>query len=129
MDKESTYELQLIDCNCNDCKSMERDIERFRKSVDLHYSWSLNYFNAIRDNLYKKANEWKRRGFPEKHDVVKNEADKMKFQFDKKKVTINYGKCSKFNKQVSFIPNVLQLETQECFEHRRKKQQFNRKGK
>ena len=30
MDKESTYELQLIDANCNDCKFMERDFERLK---------------------------------------------------------------------------------------------------
>lgn len=33
---------------------------------------------------------------------------------------INYGNCTKLNKQVSFIPNTCQLDTQECFEHRRK---------
>ncbi len=32
---------------------------------------------------------------------------------------INYGQCSKFSNPVSFIPNVLQLETQKCFKHRR----------
>lgn len=32
---------------------------------------------------------------------------------------IHYGDCTKFNKPVSFIPNICQLETQECFEHRR----------
>jgi len=32
---------------------------------------------------------------------------------------INYGKCTKFNKEVSFIPNHCQIETQECFKHRR----------
>lgn len=32
---------------------------------------------------------------------------------------INYGNCTKFNKPVSFIPNVCQLETQQCFKHRR----------
>jgi hypothetical protein len=25
---ETSYELQLIDCNCNDCKFMVRDFER-----------------------------------------------------------------------------------------------------
>jgi len=30
-----------------------------------------------------------------------------------------YGKCSKFNKEVTFIPETMQLDTQECFEHRR----------
>ena len=119
MDKESIIELQKIDCNCNDCKFMERDGERFIKSLNDHHRWQLNYFNTIRDNLYRKAADWKRRGFPEKEEIVKREADKMKFQFDKKEATINYGKCKKFDKQVSFIPNVCQLETKECFEHRR----------
>lgn len=32
---------------------------------------------------------------------------------------VNYGHCNKFNKSVSFIPNTCQLETQNCFKHRR----------
>jgi len=32
---------------------------------------------------------------------------------------INYGSCTKFNKEVSFIPNHCQIHTQKCFEHRR----------
>ena len=32
---------------------------------------------------------------------------------------INYGRCSKFNKEVSFITNTCQLSTQGCFKHRR----------
>jgi len=32
---------------------------------------------------------------------------------------INYGNCEKFNKEVSFIPNICQIETQNCFQHRR----------
>ena len=28
MDKQSTYELQKIDCNCNNCIHFERDIEK-----------------------------------------------------------------------------------------------------
>lgn len=119
MDKESIIELQKIDCNCNDCISMKRDVSRFKKSLADHHRWQLDYFNTIRDNLYKKADDWLRKGFPEKYEIVKREADKMKFQFDKKEASINYGKCAEFNKQVSFIPNVCQLETQECFEHRR----------
>jgi hypothetical protein len=77
MDKESIYELQKIDCNCNDCKFMIRDIEK-RKQYD--------YL----------------------HEGQKNA-----------KHRINYGKCSKFNKEVSFIPNHCQLDTQECFKHRK----------
>jgi hypothetical protein len=32
---------------------------------------------------------------------------------------LNFGKCTKFSKSVSFIPNTCQLETQDCFEHRK----------
>lgn len=112
-------EFQKIDCNCNDCIFMVRDNEMFKKSVELHYKWQFNYFNSIRGNLYKKAENWRLRGFPDNYEIVKREADKMKFQFDKKEISINYGKCLKFNKQVSFIPNVCQIETQVCFKHRR----------
>lgn len=28
MDKESIYELQKLDCNCNNCKHFKRDIEK-----------------------------------------------------------------------------------------------------
>ncbi len=29
--KESAFELQKIDCNCNDCKFMLRDFEKLKK--------------------------------------------------------------------------------------------------
>ena len=31
MDKESIFELQKIDCNCNNCGHFERDIEKTKK--------------------------------------------------------------------------------------------------
>tara|TARA_R110000787_G_scaffold7178_6_gene24717 strand:+ start:369 stop:731 length:363 start_codon:yes stop_codon:yes gene_type:complete len=119
MDKESKIELQKIDCNCSDCKFMIRNSDKFKESIEDHHRWQLDYFNKLRDNLYNKAKEWGKRGFPDKAINVKKEADKMRFQFDKKEASINYGRCHKLNKDVSFIPNVCQLETQECFEHRR----------
>ena len=32
---------------------------------------------------------------------------------------VSYGNCTKFDKPVSFIANTCQIETQECFVHRR----------
>jgi hypothetical protein len=32
---------------------------------------------------------------------------------------LNFGMCTKFNKSVTFIPATCQLETQNCFEHRK----------
>jgi hypothetical protein len=77
MDKESIYELQKIDCNCNDCKFMIRDFETFKSF----------------DTLYQGQEKASHR--------------------------IHYGDCSKLNKKVSFVPNVCQLETQDCFKHRK----------
>lgn len=37
MDRESRIELQRIDCNCNDCGYMVRNIEKY-KSFDLLYT-------------------------------------------------------------------------------------------
>lgn len=70
-------ELQKIDCNCNDCVFMVRDIEK-RKQYDELYAGRLNASYRI-----------------------------------------NYGHCDKFKKPVSFIPNLCQIDTQECFKHRR----------
>ncbi len=128
MDKESLIELQQIDCNCNDCKFMKRNI----KEYDL---WSgrtksLQYFTFLRNRrkALLSASELiygsKRKPTPNK-DAVKQgfimmkDAMKMAFQFDRSQVTLAYGNCQKFSKSISFIPNALQLETQQCFEHRR----------
>jgi len=70
-------ELQDIDCNCNNCKYMIRDFEKF-KSFDYLYTGMKNASHRI-----------------------------------------NYGKCSKFNKDISFIPNTCQIETQNCFINRK----------
>ena len=79
MDKESIFELQKIDCNCNDCIFMIRDFE--------------------------KKKEWDN---TELHKNQKNASFR-----------IHYGSCSKLNKEVSFIPNTISLENQECFKHRK----------
>lgn len=79
MDRESIFELQKIDCNCNDCVFMVRDLEQKAK-------W---------DNT-------------ELHRLQKNASFR-----------IHYGNCSKLNKPISFIPNSISLENQNCFKHRR----------
>jgi hypothetical protein len=81
MNKETIIELQKIDCNCNDCKFLIRDFEKYK------------FF----DYLY--TNE--------------------KGQVTNPSYRINYGNCIKLNKEITFIPNTIQLETQKCFEHRR----------
>ena len=120
MDKESVIELQKIDCNCSDCIFMVRDLEKHKLSVELHHKWQLDYFNIIKSNLEKKAKEWRDvKGDLEKWDTLLTEAENIKFQFNRNEAMINYGFCSKLQKDVSFIPNTCQLDTQDCFKHRR----------
>ncbi len=59
MTKESIIELQKIDCNCNDCKHLVRDFEKY-KSFDGLYtnekgqvtnpSHRVNYGNCLKLN-------------------------------------------------------------------------------
>lgn len=69
------YELQMIDCNCNNCAFMQRDTERLNAHRKTYEG------TGLMDNL-------------------------------------NFGMCKLFCKQVSFIPQTCQLETQHCFVHR-----------
>lgn len=120
MDKESIYNLQLIDCCCNDCKFMVRDIERHKLSVEAHHIWQLDYFNTTKNNLIKKSKYWRGiKGDLEKWNDLLMEAESMKFQFNRNSAMINFGECDKFNKQVTFIPNICSMDNQDCFEHRK----------
>jgi hypothetical protein len=123
MSKEGIIELQKLDCNCNDCGFLVRDFHRYNQSVEQHRKWQQDYFNTIKNNLLAKAAWWQNKinvnyNF-EKGERVRKEANKLRFEFTKKGISINYGQCSKLNKDISFIPSILQLETQECFVHRK----------
>jgi hypothetical protein len=119
MTKESIMALQKIDCNCNDCKFMERDLERYEISKNLHYKWQLDYFNTYKEKLIEKAKWYKQNNNLEMFVMLNNESKKLTFQFNNKEASINYGNCIKLNKPVSFIPNTCQLDTQDCFKHRK----------
>lgn len=120
MDAQSTIELQKIDCNCNDCGFMMRDIEKYKQSLENHRVWQFNYFTVLKNKLIEKAKWWKDKFYDlEKWDSILTEADNMKFQFNRSEATINYGYCHAYNKEVTFIPNTCQIETQKCFKHRK----------
>ncbi len=120
IDKDSIYELQKIDSNCNDCIFMQRDMDKHKKSQEFQHKMQLDYFNTLKNKLIKSAKDWKDRKYDlETWDKLLTEAEKMKFQFNKNASLINFGNCQKLNKPVSFIPNICQLETQQCFIHRR----------
>ena len=119
MTKESIIELQKIDCNCNDCKYMVRDMSAYENSLELHRTWQFSSFELKKKRLIEKSKEWAEKEEFDKAKSLFEEAESMKFIFDKSFSIINYGMCSKFKKFVSFIPNTCQLETQQCFKHRR----------
>jgi len=119
MTSESLIELQKIDCNCNNCKYMIRNIDKFNKSIEFHRKLQLDNFNNNKNKLIVKSNFYKNRfNDLELWDKLLTQADKLVFQFNKNEITIQYGKCDKLKKDVSFIPNTCQLKTQKCFEHR-----------
>lgn len=112
-------DLQTLDCNCSDCKHFIRSISKRQKSVDLHYKWQKDYFDQKRMKIIERAEYWMEKGDKNKAKELLKDARKMIFQFDESECTFHYGHCGKLNKEVSCIPETLQLETQECFEHRR----------
>lgn len=94
---------------------MERDMLTYQKWEDWHRKNALETFEkektkAINDALVIKDTKGR--------ETSLKIAQKMRFQFDKSGL-LNYGNCTKFDKLVLFIPNVCQLETQNCFVHRR----------
>lgn len=117
MTKESRYELQKIDCNCNDCIFMVRDSNKFDEVVKQdHADQEFLFANKKRRAIEKaqitmKTNE-------AKGTIALKAAQDLKYAYQGG-IKLNYGHCNHFDKEVSFQPNVLQLETQTCFVHRR----------
>lgn len=116
------YELQLIDANCNNCKFMERDMDKYWKWHNWHKEIALREFYNEKGKAILDAWNVIEMGLTEDNrksgEGMSRIACKMKFQFEKIGL-LNYGKCVKFNKQVSFLSMTCQLETQHCFEHRK----------
>ena len=111
-------ELHKIDCNCSDCGHLTRSLSKRQKHVDFHFDMQKHHFNTKRMKLLEKG-EWRlNRGEKDKAKLIFKEARNMKFVFDEASCSLHYGKCNKYDKEVSFIANICQLETQDCFIHR-----------
>src|ERR1035437_6280190 len=97
---------------------MERDFKTYKKWELFYKEMQEKEFKQRKSKAFRIANEC----IDEKGKIsLLSIANKMKFIFAKGGL-IQYGNCNKFQKPVSFIPNVCQLETQECFQHRDKKE-------
>lgn len=127
MDKESIIELQKIDCNCNNCGYMVRDFEKFKQSAIDRDRWQHNTFYNTKGNTILKAWGYLRSAevLPQKEEKFFRKAanlldiaSKMKYKFQNDSFII-FATCGKFNKQITFIPETCQIETQNCFVHRK----------
>lgn len=98
---------------------MIRDSEKRKLELKGHDDSQFYLFNVRKRKLREAAERWKSRAQIKKHDLLMKEHDEMIYQFDSSAAALHFGDCEKFNKPVVFIPSVCQLETQECFEHRK----------
>lgn len=131
MTKESIYELQLIDCNCNDCTYLVRLLDKLNAVVEDDKSSQQYLFDkALERKLSRAHNDITNL---EKHiGLIRNAGKKIegkqllikqlessKHGYQGQRSQIQYGVCCKFKKEVTFIPNTYSLETQKCFTHRK----------
>jgi len=129
MDKESTFLLQCLDCNCNDCKFLQRDLDKFNKKTEESKILQNEFFDLCKINALKR-NEKNReriikRGFDKAKEeklLKENEQQRIEIQ-DRKFIFVkkdtNYGYCSNLEKEITFYPNTNSIETQQCFKHRK----------
>ncbi len=119
IDISGIIELQKIDCNCNNCIFMQRDMITYKRWEIFHREIQQNEFDRKKARMSKQIDEFYRQQEFTKGLALEVEWNSMKFEFNKSYVSFNYGTCTKFQKSVSFIPNTIQLDTQECFKHRK----------
>ncbi len=118
MTKESTYELQKIDCNCNDCAFMIRDLDAYNKNLAWDKETQQQSFDEKKAKAIAAALDKKDRKHKGWEESLKS-AQALKHTYTPQKVGQLYGSCSKLNKPVTFLANTLQLDTQSCFTHRK----------
>lgn len=111
---EAIYNLQRIDCNCNNCGFMRRDLTTYKTWEDWHRARELEEFEKRKAKAIADAEAIEDEG---SRKALLYKANKMRFHFEKVKL-INYGFCLQFQKAVTFLPNTCQIETQKCFIHR-----------
>ena len=118
MDKESIYERQKIDTNCNDCKHMERNIDKFKSFSTLQDDWDVMFHKWAQERMRLKASAELNKGDVDGFKRFLKLADNLKFS-PTPKSRINYGTCTKKQIEVTFLPNQCVPKNQECFTHRK----------
>lgn len=118
MGPESRIQFQEIDCNCNDCTYMIRNLRKLDEAKQDARDYAASSIKRIRAKRLDEANDSLERGNVRSYEGILLERRSVSVKSNYRS-GLSFGDCTKFNKPVSFIPNILQLDTQECFEHRR----------
>jgi hypothetical protein len=131
MTKEFIYQLQRIDCNCNDCTFLFRWLEKQNIVLANDKVQQQDSFDLVKERKIQRAitnieNIEKNRSLIRDAEFkIKEKVKHLKFieaakhGYQGQKTPIQYGICCKFQKTVTFIPNTCQTETQKCFIHRK----------
>ena len=90
---------------------MQRDFAAFEKWKQVNYDMQQEQFGARKALAIKNASA-------QDNAQLLEIAKDMMFQFDASGL-LHYGNCLKFKNPVCFIPMTCQLETQDCFVHRK----------
>lgn len=114
-----SFELQCVDANCSDCKYMIRDLEKRKASLELHDKWQKEEYDKEVKRVEALIEKYKKENHQLALHQLQLERKRMKYQFDTSKATIHYGYCNHKQCDLSFIPNTCQIETQDCFVHRK----------
>jgi len=70
-EKENQYLLQKIDCNCNDCRYMERDIEQYKEWSKWHLEYQQKLFGGTIAREMNTAIQ-KLEKYPDDIEVIEN---------------------------------------------------------
>lgn len=131
MDKQSAYELQKIDCNCNDCGFLIRNLDKKNnliiedKILQEEMFWltknrKIERIQGYIDNLKKYINLIKGADRKiERKTIALDQVKQSSHSYQGDRIPILYGTCTKYGKEISFQPNICQLDTQQCFVHRK----------
>lgn len=124
IDKDSLYLLQCLDSNCNDCKWMSRDIEKFKVAQERRKQGMIDHFNTVNQKEKETALEKLNRGkiTTQEYKSRIREIDSRQYVHTTPHPQIQYGRCTHpvhGGKEVSFLPTTFMEETQHCFEHRK----------
>lgn len=131
MNKDGVIELQRIDCNCNDCVFLTRLLDKLNAVVFEDRTTQEYIFTLTKQRKISKATN-DINNIDKHRLLIKNADQKIAakkefikiigasvFGYQGQRNQIQYGECSKLKKEIQFIPNILQLETQNCFQHRK----------